>query len=132
MSKQKGNGLPTSTEGTVINIADHAHNLTPPNHLLEELKSDPDIQIGMVMEGLRQEAAQKLRQWRSDAKLTQIEVAEKMRTTQKQVSRMESCTNTGNNITLDMMARYAHACGIQIAIAGAPIKTNVTSLEDQA
>ena len=86
----------------------------------------------MFMQQLRQDAAMQLREWRKKAALTQIELAQRMHTTQKQISRMESCTQSSNNITLDMMARYAHACGMKIELMAQPITDDVVHMLEHA
>lgn len=53
-------------------------------------------------------AGQSLKDWRSKANLTQIQLAGKMSTTQKQISRAESGRA---NLTIDFISGWAYNCG---------------------
>ena len=59
-----------------------------------------------------------LKNLRIEAGLTQKEVAKKMNTTQEQVSHMESGEG---NLAMNMMERFAFACGKTLSIDGTSI-----------
>ena len=61
----------------------------------------------------RLQVAKALYDARQDAKLTQAQVAEKMKVSRPVVARLE---RGRGNLTLDTISRYARACGKKIAI----------------
>ena len=48
--------------------------------------------------------------------MTQAEVAELLDTTQKQISRMESCTANAGDITVGMFAKFMQVCDVELVI----------------
>lgn len=100
-----------------------------PNPLLEKLKSDKTIQAGMTIERDRQAVALKLRAMRKSANLTQKELADTLETTQKQISRMESCAHTSGSVTLEMISRFATACKMALVLDFEPVPSKVIGIE---
>ncbi len=117
--------LDQSDKNVVDMVSRSGGRMRDPDPLIEELKSNPDVQTGMEMERRRKDLAVKLKGWRKEANLTQIELADKMHTTQKQISRMESCSQTTGDITLKMIVKYMFACGLELQLEGTPIQDNV-------
>lgn len=62
--------------------------------------------------GLEYNLAKELHDARSDAHLTQAEIAARMGTTQSVISRIER----GSNVSVETLARYAKACGKQLEV----------------
>jgi predicted transcriptional regulator len=58
------------------------------------------------------ELALELHRARSDAHLTQAQVAERMGTTQSVISRIEG----GSNVSVETLRRYATACGKELEV----------------
>lgn len=118
---------------TVVHLDTKSSNETvAPDPLMEKLKSKPGVQAGMASQKARQIVATELRRWRKEANITQVDLAKQMNTTQKQISRMESCVQTPNNMTLDMIARFAHACNLEIGITATPIEPRVVPISNGA
>ena len=79
--------------------------------LIGELaKDDPDIHQRVAAALERRELARQLADRRRAAGLTQVEIAERMGTSQGQVTRFES----GADTRLSTVARYAAALGVKI------------------
>lgn len=97
---------------------------------VELLKANPDVQAGMKMQEFRRSIAQQLKAWREAAGYTQVELAKVLGTTQKQVSRMESCTQT-HNLTIDMVFKFAFACEKSIALVEMPVSSNIIDLNSR-
>lgn len=75
-----------------------------------ELMSDPDVKAAYEAEERKERLQTVLAEWRNHAGLTRAQVAERMGVKPPTVTRMES------NITkasLDILARYAKACGVE-------------------
>jgi transcriptional regulator with XRE-family HTH domain len=73
-------------------------------------KDDPDIHQRIAAALERRELARQLADRRRAAGLTQVEIAERMGTSQGQVTRFES----GADTRLSTVARYAAALGVKI------------------
>lgn len=79
--------------------------------LINELaEDDPDIHLRVDAALERREFARQLAAHRRAAGLTQVEIAERMGTSQGQVTRFES----GADTRLSTVARYAAALGVKI------------------
>jgi transcriptional regulator with XRE-family HTH domain len=79
--------------------------------LIHELaEDDPDIHLRVAAALERRELARRLADHRRAAGLTQVEVAERMGTSQGQVTRFES----GADTRLSTVARYAAALGVKV------------------
>jgi len=79
--------------------------------LIDELATDdPDIHLRVAAALQRRELARQLADCRRAAGLTQVAIAERMGTSQGQVTRFES----GADTKLSTVARYAAALGVQI------------------
>ena len=90
--------------------------------LIDELAhDDPEIHLRIAAALERRELARQLADHRRAAGLTQVEVAERMGTSQGQVTRFES----GADTRLSTVARYAAALGVKVdwTIAPAPRAT---------
>ena len=61
---------------------------------------------------LKYDVARKMQTVREEAGLKQADLARRMKTTQSVVSRIES----GANISIDTLARYAEACGSRLHV----------------
>ncbi len=79
--------------------------------LIDQLsQDDPDIQLRVAAALERRELARQLADRRRAAGLTQVQIAERMGTSQGQVTRFES----GADTRLSTVARYAAALGVNI------------------
>src|SRR5580692_7106539 len=79
--------------------------------LIDELAADdPDVHLRVAAALQRRELARELADCRRAAGLTQVAIAERMGTSQGQVTRFES----GADTRLSTVARYAAALGVQI------------------
>ena len=79
--------------------------------LIDELAADdPDVPLRVAAALQRCELARELADCRRAAGLTQVAIAERMGTSQGQVTRFES----GADTRLSTVARYAAALGVQI------------------
>ena len=79
--------------------------------LIDELAADdPDVQLRVAAALQRRELARQLADCRRAAGLTQVAIAERMGTSQGQVTRFES----GADTRLSTVARYAAALGVQV------------------
>ena len=58
------------------------------------------------------EVARQMQEARTQARLTQADLARRMRTTQSVVSRIES----GANVSIETLARFAEACGSRLQV----------------
>ncbi len=75
--------------------------------------SDPANAELIIQTRERMQVAKALYDARHQAKLTQAEVAEKMKVSRPVVARLE---RGRGNLTLDMISRYARACGKKVAV----------------
>lgn len=99
---------------------------------IETLKAEyPDIRTGMASERARQSISHLLKTWRKEAGLTQTQVAEMIGTSQKQISRMESCMKNSGDTTIGMVARFAHVCGYRLDFCARPITGQPPPLDGQ-
>lgn len=73
-------------------------------------EDDPDLPLRIAAALERRELARQLADRRRAAGLTQVEIAQRMRTSQGQVTRFES----GADTRLSTVARYAAALGVKI------------------
>lgn len=64
------------------------------------------------------EVAKMVRTWRTAAGLTQGELADRMKTSQSVIARIESFQNT-RMPNLDTLIRIAHECGLDLVLGGA-------------
>ena len=79
--------------------------------LIDELAADdPDVHLRVAAALQRRELARQLADRRRAAGLTQVAIAERMGTSQGQVTRFES----GADTRMSTVARYAAALGVQI------------------
>ncbi len=79
--------------------------------LIDELaQDDPDLPLRVAAALERRELARQLADRRRAAGLTQVQIAERMGTSQGQVTRFES----GADTRLSTVARYAAALGVNI------------------
>ncbi|MEM1009744.1 MAG: helix-turn-helix transcriptional regulator [Myxococcota bacterium] len=85
--------------------------------LEKEWRKDPEFVA--EYEALAEEfsLAEALIRARSDAGMTQAEVAEKMETSQSRVARLEG----GANASIDALKRYAEATGTKLCISFEPL-----------
>lgn len=97
-------------------FASHAARANEHNPVISRLKEDPDVQLGMAAARVRMSFAQLAREMRRRAGLTQAEVAALLDTTQKQISRMESCTANAGDITVGMFAKFMQVCGVDLVV----------------
>jgi transcriptional regulator with XRE-family HTH domain len=89
------------------------------DRLIDELaEGDPSITARVAAALERRELARQLAERRRSAGLTQSEVAERMGTSQGQVTRFES----GADTRLSTVARYAAAVGMKVEWAVAPLR----------
>jgi transcriptional regulator with XRE-family HTH domain len=91
--------------------------------LIHELaEDDPDIHLRVAAALERRELARQLADRRRAAGLTQVEIAQRMRTSQGQVTRFES----GADTRLSTVARYAAALGVKIGWTITPARRSPT------
>jgi hypothetical protein len=87
--------------------------------LIDELAADdPDIHLRVAAALQRRELARQLAERRRAAGLTQVAIAERMGTSQGQVTRFEC----GADARLSTVARYAAALGVQIDWIITPVR----------
>lgn len=111
----------------LVPFAPHAAKVREHNPSISRLKSDPDVQLGMAAARARISFANMAREMRRKAGLTQAEVAELLDTTQKQISRMESCTASAGDITVGMFAKFMQACGAELVIEVSDAEVKVSN-----
>jgi transcriptional regulator with XRE-family HTH domain len=87
--------------------------------LIDELaQDDPDLPLRVAAALERRELARQLADRRRAAGLTQVQIAERMGTSQGQVTRFES----GADTRLSTVARYAAALGVNIGWTITPVR----------
>ena len=77
-----------------------------------DIRSHPDFRRVSDEFDVEYEVARQMQVARTQAGLTQADLAERMHTTQSVVSRIES----GVNVSIETLARYAAACGARLNI----------------
>lgn len=88
------------------------------DHLIEELAEDDPALTARIAAALeRRELARQLAERRRTAGLTQSQLAQRMGTSQGQVTRLES----GADTRLSTVARYAAAVGMKVEWTLAPL-----------
>ncbi len=85
--------------------------------LKENLLKDQKFKIAYENESKRLELALKLVSMRKEAKLSQKELAKRLKTKQSAISRIERGLA---NITIDMLYKYAEACNMSIDLKVVP------------
>lgn len=96
--------------------------------LLSEVQSDPNFAQATAVVDLIRQAGDLLTQMRTQAGLTQAELAERLGISIGRVSQLESGT-LRNAPSLKTMAQFATACGTRIDIAVAPEKAGASIRE---
>jgi ribosome-binding protein aMBF1 (putative translation factor) len=76
------------------------------------IQTHPDFRRVSDEFDLEYEVARQMQMVRTEAGLTQTDLARRMRTTQSVVSRMES----GVNVSIETLARFAQACGSRLRV----------------
>lgn len=85
--------------------------------LRESVLNDPEGRAEYEAFGAQLVLAEKMRELRSKAALTQDEVAEKMHTTKSAVARLEAAGGKGKHSpSISTLARYASALGYRLDI----------------
>jgi transcriptional regulator with XRE-family HTH domain len=88
---------------------------------LEEQLRDPDFAERFKRAGEAWEVALQLAALREEAGLSQLELARKLRTTQQQISRLESPSYEGHS--LSMLRRVARVLNAHVRVVFEPRKT---------
>jgi ribosome-binding protein aMBF1 (putative translation factor) len=76
------------------------------------IRSHPDFRRVSDEFDVEYEVARQMQTARTQAGLTQADLAERMHTTQSVVSRIES----GVNVSIETLARFAEACGSRLQV----------------
>lgn len=97
-----------------------------------ELLEDPKAREAYMRQAQRIHLARMIREWRTGAKLTQAELARKIRTKQSVISRLESVDNP-NMPKVDTLIAIAHACGQYLFLgAGTGEPAELDAILDEA
>lgn len=81
----------------------------------EKMLRDPEIRMHYEEEKAKSRIAQAVRAARTRAGLTQVELAQKIKTTQSVIARLESGTDK-RTPSLDLLARIASACNAELEL----------------
>ncbi len=81
----------------------------------DKMLRDPEIRMHYEEEKTKSTIAQAVRAARTRAGLTQTELAQKIKTTQSVIARLESGTDQ-RTPTLDLLARIASACDAELEL----------------
>jgi transcriptional regulator with XRE-family HTH domain len=92
---------------------------------LEEQLRDPDFAERFKRAGEAWDVALQLAALREQAGLSQLELARKLRTTQQQISRLESASYEGHS--LSMLRRVARVLNAHVRVVFEPRKKAVTT-----
>ncbi|PEH49616.1 helix-turn-helix domain-containing protein [Enterococcus faecium] len=80
--------------------------------LIKDMQKDPEFAKAFQAENEKLQTAVALYKAREEAGLTQVELAEKAKTTQATIARIER----GDNVSFDKLSAIAHAMGKELKV----------------